>query len=137
MKLLKLNRSKKYTTTIPKQQANEWLVPFADGGACIFHGHEDRNDHSKCGPQIFCCPNAVRVLLTRYPAAIRSNAEWEFTLDTHLLTWADPLIFYFFYCHQDDSDRIYFTGVKKAELRDVLLRKVSLQEYRDVSDQIK
>ena len=86
--------------------ALEWYVPFQDGHAIIYHGHEDPEDHSLCGPQVFCCPKAAHLLLHIYPNAIPADAEWEFT-DSRLLTsWMDdggPSVYYFFFC--DPRDR--------------------------------
>lgn len=119
-----------------KQKENEWLVPFRDGMASFYHGHDDDGDHSECGPQIFCCRNAARVLLTTYPEGIASDAEWEFTDDRNLLTWTSPNLFYFFFCDIEDRNSIFFTGVERPDIQDVLLRKVSLHDWEDVADRI-
>lgn len=42
------------------------MVPFQDGGACIHHGHAtDPDDHSLCGPSIFCCRKAAARYVVR------------------------------------------------------------------------
>jgi hypothetical protein len=89
-----------------------------------------------CGPQIFCCPNAARVLLKAYPDGISPLAEWEFTEDTHLLGWTAPKVFYFFFCASDDRDTIFFVRVERPEIREVLLREISLHEWEDVAHRI-
>ncbi len=119
-----------------RQQGNEWLVPFVDDMACIYHGHEDSNDHSMCGPQIFCCPNAARVFLKAYPDGIPPLAVWEFMEDSTLLGWTLPKVFYFFFCDLDDLDTIFFVGVERPNIRKVLLKEVSLHQWEDVAHRI-
>ena len=41
----------------------EWCVLFHDNHAIIYHGHVDPNDHSDCGPKVFCCPKAAQLLI--------------------------------------------------------------------------
>ena len=44
----------------PGWRRNDWVVPFIGGGACFHHGHDtDPDDHSLCGPSIFCCRKAA------------------------------------------------------------------------------
>jgi hypothetical protein len=118
----------------------EWYVPFQDGHAIIYHGHEDPEDHSLCGPQVFCCPKAAHLLLHIYPNAIPADAEWEFT-DSRLLTsWMDdggPTVYYFFFCDPCDRQAVCFSGVSIPDVRDVLLKRRSLDEYLDVSDRFR
>lgn len=116
-----------------------WYVPFEGDHAVIYHGHEDPNDHSDCGPQIFCCPKAVGVLLKRYPNEDLANAEWQFTDGQHIASWMGrdgPRVYYFFFCDPDDANAIYFVGIAAPEVRDVLLKRMSLDRYVEKSDRI-
>lgn len=121
----------------PSQQGdNNWVVPFVNEHACIYHGHENSDDHSLCGPQIFCCPNAARVLLSVHPNAIDSSAEWCDTTGEFLLEWDHPNLFYVWFCDPDDSDSIYFAGVEKDDLPGVLLGRRSIHDWINVSDRL-
>ena len=119
-----------------KPLENQWYVPFQNGRACIYHGHERPDDHSECGPQIFCCPNAARVLLSRHPDAVPGSCEWELTNGEHLLSWAhgELQIMYFFYCDPQNRDRIYFVGIGLDSLAAVLRREISLHTFDESAD---
>lgn len=119
-----------------KQRDDNWFVPIVDEHACIYHGHDDSDDHSLCGPQIFCCPNASRVLLEIHEAAIEAEAQWYDMKGADLLEWSGPNLFYFWFCDPNDSDSIYFTGVEKDDLPSVLLGRRSIHDWIDVSDRL-
>ena len=117
----------------------EWYVPFQDGHAVIYHGHEDPNDHTRCGPQVFCCPKAAHLLLQIYPDAIAADAEWEFTDPELLTSWMGhdgPTIYYFFFCDPCDREVVCFSGVSTPDVRDVLLKRRALDEYLPTADRI-
>ncbi len=119
--------------------AMEWYVPFHDGHAIIYHGHEDADDHSDCGPKIFCCPKAAHLLLQRYPDGIPANAEWQFTDGQHLASWIDqdgPQVYYFFFCDPEDRKVLRFSGVAAPTVRDVLLKRLPLDGYLETADRI-
>jgi hypothetical protein len=81
----------------------------------IYHGHTDADDHSECGPRIFCCPKAARLLQARHPEAIPGHAEWEFTEGEHLASWLGengPNVYYFFFCDPQDQTLLRFCGVR-------------------------
>ncbi len=120
-------------------QRMEWYVPFQDGHAIIYHGHEDSDDHSLCGPQVFCCPKAAKLLLQAYPEASPAKADWEFLAPEALVSWMSPggpTVFYFFFCDPDDRNAVCFSGVFAPHVRDVLLKRKSLDEYLAVADRI-
>lgn len=117
----------------------EWYVPFNDGRAIIYHGHEDPDDHSECGPRVFCCPKAAHLLLQIDPSCVLADADWEFTEAEHLASWthgAGPQIFYFFFCDPDDRTRLCFCGVPAPELREVLFKRLALDRYLEIADRI-
>lgn len=120
-------------------RAMDWYVPFHDGQASIYHGHEDADDHSACGPKIFCCPKAAQILLQRYPDDVLCDAEWEFTSGQHLVSWLGPhgpQIFYFFYCNPHDRGSVRFSGIEAPAIRDVLLKRLPLDGYLETADRI-
>lgn len=110
----------------------EWFVPYKDGHACMYHGHTDPEDHSDCGPQVFCCQKAAALHHHRYPAGSVTNAEFAFTGGRHLASWIGPdgpRIFYFFFCDPDDWTLLRFFGIAVPELRSVLLKRTALDIY--------
>jgi len=119
---------------------SEWYVPFEDGHAIIYHGHDNPNDHSDCGPKVFCCPKAAQLLRQYYPNAIPVDAEWQFILGDDLAVWIGPdgpQIYYFFFCDPEDSQLLRFVGVAVPEVRDILLKRLSLDPYLEDADRIR
>lgn len=119
-----------------KQGDSNWVVPIIDEQACIYHGHGDSDDHSLCGPQIFCCPNAAQVLLAIHPNGIDPDAQYYEMEGEDLLEWTAPNLFYFWFCDPDDSDSVYFTGVEKEDLPSVLLGQRSIHDWINVADRL-
>ena len=127
-------RANKNYPKYPKgSSAGNWLVPTEDEHACIYHGHADETDHSLCGPYIFCCAAATELFVNMQPVAIPSGVEWVLIKGTHLISWikGGPKIFYFFFCHPDNSDVLLFKGIHVPEVNNVLLMRTSLENYID------
>lgn len=119
---------------------NDWYVPFVDEHAIIYHGHEDRNDHSDCGPKIFCCPKAALLMEQYYPRAIPADAEWQFTPGEDLADWlrpTGPQIYYFFFCDPDDRQLLRFMGVRVPYIRNILLKRSPLDAYLEYADRLR
>lgn len=117
-----------------QQQAGEWLVPFRNDHACIYHGHEESDNHDLCGPQIFCCANSARLLVDLYPSWNDPEIDWQLTPGSHLVSWIPDGgvgVFYFFVCVPDEPETLLFVGIKSSEARDVLLKRVPLENYLD------
>ena len=117
-----------------RQQAGEWLVPFRNDRACVYHGHEESDNHDLCGPQIFCCANSARLLADLYPSWNDPKIDWQFTPGSHLVSWIPDGgvgIFYFFVCVPKEPETLLFVGIKSSEARDVLLKRVPLENYLD------
>ena len=118
----------------------EWYVPFHDNHAIIYHGHVDPNDHSDCGPKVFCCPKAAQLLMQIHPNAVPVDAEWKFTRGKDLAAWIGPngpQIYYFFFCDPEDSNFLRFVGVAAPEVRDILLKRFPLDPYLVNADRIR
>ena len=60
-------------------QANQWLIPYIGENAAILHGHTDSQDHSLCGPVLFCCANSQELYLEAFPDSNEAQASWELT----------------------------------------------------------
>jgi hypothetical protein len=120
-------------------RARQWYVPFQNGHAVIYHGHEGPDDHSLCGPQVFCCSNAAHLLVQTHPDAVPADAEWELAGSELLASWmgrGGPTVYYFFFCDPDDPNVIRFAGVSGPHLRDVLFKRRPLDEYLTTADRI-
>jgi hypothetical protein len=115
------------------QQASQWLVPLqADGYACFYHGHEEPDDHSWCGPQIFCCHKAATQFLGQHPEVLPANVTLQPMTPDALLAWLSPggpSVFYFYFCDPVNRQRVYFQGVAQPILPDVLRFQTLLDEH--------
>ena len=140
-----LNKSRKYRLAPAGRihgrnwREMQWYVPFVNGHAIIYHGHTNAEDHSECGPQIFCCPKAARLLRHRHPTAVPGHAEWEFTEGEYLASWIGengPNVYYFFFCDPQDQTLLRFCGVRVPEVQDILLKQVPLDLYLEQADKI-
>jgi len=124
LKKRRTNPTSAYHHYPPQWQPGDWLVPFSpDNYAYIHHGHQDTDDHSLCGPQLFCCYKAARLIGQHYPDLF-PNHTLSPTANAHLLAWlspAGPAIFYFYFCDPLNPDRVYFQGFALPLLRQVLL----------------
>jgi hypothetical protein len=72
------------------------------------------------------------LLLQSYPDAGVADAEWDFTEGEFLASWLGPRgpkIYYFYFCDPDDWSAVLFSGVEVPEVRDVLLKRTSLDRY--------
>lgn len=116
----------------PGWRPNDWAVPFEDGEhACIHHGHDDPDDHSLCGPTIFCCAHAARLFVTHFPESCEACAEWQLTEAEHIATWMDSgvKVLYFVFCDPARADELLVIGLIGQHARDVLLKRVPLEQY--------
>ncbi|RRR65704.1 MAG: hypothetical protein EI684_22335 [Candidatus Viridilinea halotolerans] len=123
----------------PGWRRNNWFVPFIGGGACIHHGHAtDADDHSRCGPAIFCCPHAATRYITLFPTSCEARALWEPTSARHLATWLDNgvNVFYFVFCDPERADGLLAIGLGGQLLRDVLWYRVPIETQAPYADRL-
>ncbi|MDX1926109.1 MAG: hypothetical protein SFV81_06305 [Pirellulaceae bacterium] len=117
----------------------EWFVPFIDNQAIMYHGHQSPDDHSDCGPEIFCCPKAAILFQQRFPESNAANADWLFKGGAFLASWMNsggPSVYYFFFCDPQYPFTVRFSPVYAPELRDVLLKRIPLDRYLENADLI-
>lgn len=114
------------------QTSNQWLVPLqADGYACFYHGHDDTEDHSLCGPQIFCCHKSASQFLKEHPDMLPATMSLHPMSPDSLLAWLSPdgpKVFYFYFCDPVNRRRVYFQGFSHPLLRPILLFERPLTE---------
>ena len=122
----------------PGWRPNDWLVPFSGGGACIHHGHTDPNDHSLCGPAIFCCRRAAARYVTLFPDSCEATANWELTETAHLLGWIQKGVhlFYFVFCDPERPEGLLATGLAGEVLPAILRRRITLDAYAAQADRL-
>ena len=115
-----------------KWQTDDWLVPFGDGEhACLHHGHPDPDDHSGCGPTIFCCSKACASYTSLFPDSVEAHADWQLTEAAHIATWMDTgvNVLFFVFCDPERPDGLLVIGLGGEEARQVLIKKVPLDPY--------
>ena len=120
-------------------KADDWLVPFGDGEhACLHHGHTDPEDHSACGPTVFCCSIAAALYTSLYPESTEAHAEWQLTEAGHIATWMDAgvNVLFFVFCNPVRPDGLLVIRLAGMEARQVLLKKVPLDRYADEAQRL-
>lgn len=123
----------------PGWHHDDWVVPFHDGGACIHHGHDtDPDDHSLCGPAIFCCRKAAARYVVLFPEGCEASANWELTETSHLMTWVRKgvNVFYFVFCDPDRPEGLLAIGLGGEPLPDILRRRIPLDKYAAEADRL-
>jgi hypothetical protein len=123
----------------PGWRNNDWVVPFRGGSACIHHGHDtDPDDHSLCGPSIFCCRRAAAHYIALFPDSCEARANWELTDADHLLSWVrkEVCVFYFIFCDPDRPEGLLAIGLSNKVLPDILNRRVTLDTYAADADRL-
>ncbi|MBX0330830.1 hypothetical protein K2Z83_24535 [Oscillochloris sp. ZM17-4] len=123
----------------PGWRRTDWVVPFIGGGACIHHGHEtDPNDHSLCGPSIFCCRRAAARYMVLFPEGEEARADWELTEAAHLLSWVAKgvNVFYFVFCDPDRPEGLLAIGLAAETLPDILRRRVPLDTHAAAAERL-
>ena len=112
--------------------ADDWIVPFGDGEhACLHHGHSDPDDHSGCGPSIFCCSKACASYTDLFPDSVEARADWQLTEAGHIATWMDAgvNVLFFVFCEPERPDGLLVIGLAGDKARQVLLKEIPLDPY--------
>lgn len=122
----------------PGWRADDWLVPFSGGSACIHHGHTDPDDHSLCGPAIFCCRRAAARYVALFPDSCEATANWELTEAAHLLGWIRKGVhlFYFVFCDPERPEGLLATGLAGEVLPAILRRRIALDANAAQADRL-
>jgi hypothetical protein len=125
-------------------QPGDWCVPFEDGEhACIHHGHTAPDDHSQCGPSIFCCRKAANRYAALFPDSAEARAQWELTEAAHIATWMQAndrgpgvQVFYFVFCDPVRPDGLLVIGLHRSVARQVLFGRVQLERHADGAERL-
>jgi hypothetical protein len=118
---------------------DSWLVPYIDENAVIHHGHQSADDHSLCGPMVFCCARSRQAFLEMYPDSALARASWERTEAAHILSWLDAgvNVVYFVFCDPIRPLGLLAGGLSAGEARLVLSQKVLLEQYAEQASRLK
>lgn len=106
------------------QQPNEWIVPLTVGDMpVIYHGHSDPEDHSGCGPQLFCCGRSLALYLQIYLHHLPEDVHFQFHTGSEVVEWyrsMTPPMIYFYACDPINEHRAYFLPVSEQKAWDII-----------------
>lgn len=117
----------------------DWLVPFIDNQACIHHGHGlDDDDHSRCGPVLFCCGKAAARYQDRFPQSDEARADWQLTDADHIARWLEKgvAVLYFIFCDPQRPEGLWAIGLSEEPLRQTLYKQLALEAHLDRADRL-
>jgi hypothetical protein len=122
----------------PEWTKGDWLVPVHQGRVVIKHGHTDPNDHSRCGPNVFCCLRAVKVFTDAYPNSPEHASEWRLLSGKEIAGWlgGDRKSIYFTFCDPDSSTDALSIGLRDEAAKEVLEGEVDLEEFAEEASRI-
>lgn len=117
----------------------DWIVPYAGDNAVIRHGHESADDHSLCGPQVFCCARSPQLYLQSFPNGAESQASWEITNAAHIDEWlkSGVNVIYFIFCDPGNPDGLLGTGLPAEDARKVLYKQVRIEDLAPYASRIR
>lgn len=114
-------------------QDDHWLVPYQGSNAVIHHGHSSPDDHSLCGPMVFCCTRSQRLFSEQFPDSEAAQANWGLTRAAHIQTWLDAgvNVIYFVFCDPVRPLGLLAGGLSGEDARQVLNRQVLPEAFAD------
>jgi hypothetical protein len=118
---------------------DDWLVPFVEGrNACMHHGHPDPDDHSLCGPALFCCVKSASLYVDLFPESDEAGSEWQLTEAAHIATWMDAgvNVLFFVFCDPARRDGLLAIGLHGQQAREVLLKRIPLEHHVDEAQRL-
>lgn len=118
---------------------DHWLVPFSGDNAVIHHGHQSPDDHTLCGPMVFCCANSQRLFMETFPDSAIARASWELTEGDHIAAWIDAgvNVIYFVFCDPVRPRGLLAGGLTGEEARQVLARQLHPEYFAERATRIR
>ena len=103
-------------------EPGSWLVPYHDDNAVIHHGHTSQDDHSLCGPELFCCARSSQLFVQDHPESAEANAQWGITRREHVQAWMDSgvNVLYLIFCDPRDAEGLLAVGLEGDDARRLL-----------------
>lgn len=117
--------------------AGDWVVPTSQGHAVIRHGHTNPDDHSACGPTLFCCARSARLFARAHPESPESNAQWQLIDAGTILAWVDGgvRVVYFVFCDPEVDTRLRAVGITaEGDVRKVIQKSLPIERFADEAD---
>lgn len=110
-----------------------WLVPFSGDNAVIHHGHSDPDDHSLCGPTLFCCAKSQQLFVESFPDSEEAKATWELVEADHIAAWmaSGVNVLYFIFCDPVRPKGLLAGGLSGQDARRALHKEVPLEQFAD------
>ena len=121
-------------------QPLSWLVPFQGENAVIRHGHSSPDDHSLCGPVLFCCAKSQELFLKSFPDSDEAKASsWEIAEANHIATWMDAgvNVLYFVFCDPVRPKGLLTGGLSGEEAHQVLFKQLPLESYSERANRLR
>ena len=114
-------------------QPSQWLVPYLGENAAIHHGHTDPDDHSLCGPVLFCCANSQELYLHTFPESAEAQASWELTQAEHIAAWMDAgvNVLFFIFCDPVRPEGLLAGGLSGDEARQVVFKEIPIEQFAE------
>lgn len=114
-----------------KQQPKQWIVPLTEGDMpVIYHGHADPEEHSGCGPQLFCCGRSLALFLEFYRHQLPDDVRFQFLDGLEVFDWYQsmtPPMIYFYACDPVNQQRAYFLPVMAHHAWDIIQFSVPIE----------
>lgn len=119
-------------------KTNQWLVPFSGDNAIIHHGHASPDDHSLCGPMVYCCAKSQRLFIEAFPDSAEAKADWQLTDATHISAWLDAgvQVIYFIFCDPIRPEGLLAGGLSGREAQQALFKEIHLEQFADRSSRL-
>lgn len=123
----------------PDWRPSYWLVPYDRDNAIIRHGHTSPDDHSLCGPMLFCCAKSQQLFATSFPDNAAAKATWEMTEAAHIATWMDGgvNVLYFVFCDPVRPEGLLAGGLSGDEARQILFKDSLLEAYAERASRLR
>lgn len=122
----------------PEWRDLDWLVPYHGANALIHHGHSDPNNHSECGPSVFCCEKSRDLFTREFPNSDEAGASWGITSAEQVVCWFETGVkmIYFVFCDPVRPKGLLAGGLHGDMAKQALLKEISLENFADRATRI-
>jgi len=116
----------------------DWLVPYDGENAVIHHGHRDPDDHSECGPSLFCCEKSRELFTKEFPNSAEAGASWGITSAEHIASWIERgvTLLYFVFCDPVRPKGLLAGGLSGEAAKQALFKEIPLEDFADLATRI-
>ena len=123
----------------PGWKDSHWLVPYQGENALIRHGHTSPDDHSLCGPVLFCCAKSQQLCQETFPEGETTGTSWALTEADHIAAWLDSGVgvLFFIFCDPVRPKGLLTGGLSGQEARQVLYKHIPLEAYAEQATRLR